>query len=161
MSRVRISESQFRLLFGKKPEPGKPGKRAPRTAREKALMPENQLERQCCDWLRVHGWTVTRQQSGAFRVAGDNDAPDRWVRIGELGTADWRMEKAIGTYQHAAPLHWLAYFELKAPGKKPRPSQLLWLDRRQATGTPARWFDSFDAFKAWCRKTWPGESWRG
>lgn len=151
-----MSAAQF-ALFQQPGAARKPGQ--PRLKRRPEDLPENQLTRQVCDFLRAKGWTVTRQQSGLFCRPFD---PASRIRIGEPGCSDWRAERPViptGARRGSlAQYHQLFYFELKAPGKKPRPDQLAWLRAREATGTLARWFDAFNGgrssdFVAWYRAT--------
>ncbi len=136
----------------------------PRQKRRKEELPENILEEQIRSLLAVRGWIVTRNQVGLYlpyRVAmqkPEEIARAHPVRIGETGTADWRAERAIPGEQHVAQLF---YYECKAPGRKPKPDQLRWLERRRAAGIPAEWFDAFDGdfgdgheFLPWYRRTW-------
>jgi hypothetical protein len=141
---IRFSESQARLFTTAKRGPA-----APRVRRKKEELPENIVVSQISGFLRAHGWTVTRQQSGLFtRRMGEQEG---MVRIGEKGTSDWRSERRV-----SGLLHWLFYWEAKAPGRKPNPLQLAWIERRMATGTPADWFDGFDSgrkpFLPWYRR---------
>lgn len=46
----------------------------------------------------------------------------------------------------------LAFIELKAPGKKPRPSQERWLDRLTRFGFEAFWTDNANEVVEWARQ---------
>jgi hypothetical protein len=154
MSRLRVSESQARLLFGDRSN----GPRQARPRKRREDLPENQLISQLRGFLEIHGWTVTRQQVGLYvpyrLVAGSQqNGPIRPIYIGERGAADWRCEKPIipegkRPEQGVWP-HWLFYLETKAPGGRIRPEQLAWARARQACGTPAVITDSLDAFREW------------
>lgn len=169
MSRVPMSEAEFQqLLFARRAlrsdtaGPGVEDRTAKpvvkRSRRKPSDLPENQVAAQVCGFLRAKGWIVTRQQSGLF--SRPYDANSR-IAVGERGCADWRAEKPVFdegvTPGGTARYHSLFYFELKSPGKKPRPDQLAWLESRRRTGTEARWFDSFDGggdstFLPWYRR---------
>ena len=158
---IHMSEAQASLFqqnvrrsFGKRPAG------TPRVKKRKEDLPENIVTSQIKGFLETKGFLVIRQQSGLFKQrwgaqkpAGDAPEPDGMVRIGEKGVSDWRAEKPLCDELHR---HLLFYLEMKAPGKTPKPEQMLWLERRRATGTPADWFDGFDTgrkpFIPWFRK---------
>jgi hypothetical protein len=51
---------------------------------------ENDVERACCDFLRLRGYWVIRQQSGLFKTADG-----RWIRVGEPGVPDYAALHAV------------------------------------------------------------------
>jgi hypothetical protein len=71
------------------------------------------------------------------------------VRIGEEGVADWWSARPIippGGRPLDGPHLWQGFFwEAKAPGKRPSPAQLAWLDRHRQVGLEAAWFNQFQA----------------
>jgi hypothetical protein len=71
------------------------------------------------------------------------------VRIGEEGAADWwsaRPVIPVGGRALDGPHPWAGFFwEAKAPGKRPNPAQLEWLDGRRHVGIEAWWFNQFQA----------------
>ena len=156
---TRMTPGQFRMFETARAKPNK-NERAPRVKRKKEDLPENIVTAQIKDYLEARGYTVTRQHVGtytpyrillqlteALKRGADmavelEKARHNIIRIGKEGDADWRAEKRVN-----GVLHQLLYLEMKAPGKKPDPHQLLWLEQRRATGTPADWFDSFDVGK--------------
>jgi hypothetical protein len=124
--------------------------RLPRPKRKREDLPENQLTAQVVRYLQALGWTVVRQNSGLFARPYD---PESRIRIGEKGAADWFAYRPL---RDAGRVEFF-FFELKAPGKKPRPEQVLWLGARMRTGTLAAWFDDFDfggsaSFVPWLRQ---------
>ena len=144
---IRVSAAQFALFKaqqeGRTQTPGKVPASTPRARRRRESMPENILEGQICDFLRLRNWHLIRQQVGTFvpyRMLMGKTAIEgvRPVRIGEKGAADWI---AIRPRADGADLF---FFEAKAPGKKPRPEQLEWLRKRRAVGFVAEFFDDFD-----------------
>ena len=145
---VRVTEAQAALLFGS-PErkPRVPGQR-----KRREHLPENQLSGQIKGVLEAHGWTVTRQQSGLFTRPYETERV-HLIRIGEKGRSDWRAERPIPGKPGLVELF---YYETKASGKKPRPEQRLWLEKRAACGFLAAWFDDFEgewdtSFLPWYR----------
>ena len=136
---VRITESQGRLLFGKKP-------RAAIKRGAGRRLNENTVESQIVGFLQAKGWTVTRQQSGLFTRPGA-ERSDHCIRIGEKGTPDWRAERPRPCWGPGA--HQLLYVEVKAPGRHATVEQWAWILRRRALGTPAVCADSLVAFRAW------------
>lgn len=170
MSRVRMTAAQF-ALFDRPAASRAPS--GPRTRRPKDQLPENIVEGQITGFLRARGWTVTRQQSGTFIPAWVLHDPAKahmlldekrrgslFVRVGEKGVADWRAERVCNMDEVARKQdldsrclsHWLFYFEVKAPGKKPSEHQAAWLHARRSTGTAAEWFDDFDSFRQWYKE---------
>ena len=94
-----------------------------------------------------------RQQSGLFNRPG-MERSGHCIRIGEKGCADWRAERPIipagkRVSSCAAFPCEVMYLEFKAPGKKPKREQILWLERRQLTGIAAGWFDALHYFLPW------------
>ena len=156
---IRMTAAQFEL-FNAKLRSTKTGRRV---KRRKEDLPENIVETQIVGFLRARGWIVSRQQSGLFVPTYDLERKTR-VRVGEVGMADWRAERPyLSRDLSKSPvflppiLHWLFYFEVKAPGRLPSNEQLAWLKRRQLTGTPAEWFDCFESsgdcpFLPWYRE---------
>lgn len=153
----KTSKSQS-PLFPKKKRGRPPGStnvpKQPREKKRREDLPENQVTKQCVDWLNAKGWNVVRQQSGLFTRPGGQAR----IRIGEPGTTDWRMERRIMPGGHridarkVATICQLAYIELKAPGKAPSDEQLLFMERQRANGFPAMWFDSLKDLKKWYAK---------
>jgi hypothetical protein len=153
MATKKTSKTQSPLFPKKKRgrPPGVPGApKAPREKKRREDLPENQVTKQCNDWLAVKGWTLTRQHSGLFSRAGGRPFP-----LGEKGLTDWRMERPVhpgGLRVNAAkfaPFFQIGYLEYKAPGKTPSDDQLNFMEKKRATGTPAMWFDSLKALKKW------------
>lgn len=154
MPQVRVTEKQAALLFGgteKTSTRRTPAQRGPRKRRED--LPENILSTQIRMFLESRGWTVTRQQSGLFTRPYETERVNL-VRIGQKGRADWRACRPLRGSGPAAVQQF--EYETKAPGKKPRPEQRLYLERLVACGFLAAWFDDFDsdwdtAFLPWYR----------
>lgn len=71
---------------------------------------ENDVERACCDFLRVRGYWIIRQHVGRARYSSG-----QWVTLCETGTPDYAT-------QHR--LYPGFQFEVKRPGAKPTPEQL-------------------------------------
>ena len=159
---VRMTEGQFALFTGKrKAAGGQPRKPAVRKRREE--LPENIVTKQIKDFLEARGWNVVRMNSGLFerRYGKKANQPAEgehkpMVRIGTKGQADWLAYKRAEGQRF-----YLFHLEIKAPGKKPNPDQLLWMKRHQATGTPAEWFDGFDTgrrpFVRWFRENYAAD----
>jgi len=118
--------------------------------REMALaLKEKDVSEQIVRYLQALGWTVVRQQSGLFSRPGSKSR----IRIGEVGAADWyAVRSAYGRTLRLSSEFF--YFELKAPGKKPSPEQLLWLDSKKRSGIPAEWFSGFNSFREWYSGNW-------
>jgi hypothetical protein len=136
---VRLSEKQFALLENKSEKASPQGKRRPRTQREKAALPENQIERAICDVLSANGYVNLRMHVGLFRGWHGTSI----VRVGEVGMPDWLSLCPIsgaGGPRRVKAIWW----ECKAPGRKPRPEQLEWLDRHHRCGFTTAWFNQFD-----------------
>lgn len=160
MVAIRMSEAQYRLLFGGraagKPPRAKGAPRAPWKRRED--LPENILAGQIRGFLEIRGWRIIRQQSGLFTRPGEIERQNL-IRVGEKGRADWMACRCVpgtpaGTVQ-------MFEYETKAPGRKLRPEQRLYLDRLAATGFVGGWFDDFDgdwdtSFVHWYRKRFGG-----
>lgn len=73
----------------------------------KIQLSENDVERQCLDFLLARGYYPVRLQSGRFRT------PDgRWITIGEPGLPDYAVLKRD------------FFLEVKAPNKQPSPAQI-------------------------------------
>lgn len=140
-----MSESQAALLFGEPSRQAAP--RKPRTQRRRELLPENILESQIKGFLESRGWLLIRQQVGTFvpyrMLAGKEQINVRAVhpvRIGEKGAADWIAVRPAGRGRAE-----FFFFECKAGGKKPKPEQREWLEKRAAVGLLAAWFDDFSS----------------
>lgn len=156
---IRLTPEQARLVFGQKRAAAAP---AARVRRRKEELPENIVEQQICDFLRLKGWRLYRQHVGAYMPYGaamqafkDHRSPGGLlIRIGENGMPDWRAERPDAREIGLARVF---HFETKAPGAKPSTDQLRWMRHANATGTSAEWFDSFDHFHAWYQRRFPGE----
>jgi len=127
--------------------------------RRREDLPENNLERQICDFLAWRGFISTRQHVGLFvpyRVLRQlqcgrletESAARNVVKIGEEGIADWWSARPIispGGRVQDGPWMWQGFFwEAKAPRKKPSAAQLAWLDRRRQVGLESAWFNQFE-----------------
>jgi hypothetical protein len=154
MAIIRVTTAQADLLFGKvKGNPVRSAPRQPRPRKRRECLPENMLSGQIRGFLEAHGWVVTRQQSGLFTRPYETERKNL-IRIGEKGRSDWRAERPLAGHGPGAAQ--LFYYETKASGKKPRPEQQAWLEKRAACGFLAAWFDSFDeewdtSFLPWYR----------
>lgn len=143
---IRVSRADGAALLGKQ---------TPRTRRRKEDLPENVLERQVCDFLKAHGWTLTRNHVGLFVPYRESRKADgAWpvvhpIHIGETGMADWRAERAV----ISTGLCEVFYFETKAPGKFPTLPQRAWLENKRALGFEAEYFNSSESFMSWYGKT--------
>jgi hypothetical protein len=89
---LRVSEAQLALLLAARtdslPTTGPSVPRAPkrqRTRKERAALPENQIEKVCLDWLRVNGWYAVRLLAGVFKSLDGR----RYVKAAEAGIPDW------------------------------------------------------------------------
>jgi hypothetical protein len=146
VSRVTLTEKQFAVLGKRKPR----AKGAHRIKKRKEDLPENQLEKQCLDFLRIRGWIVDRQQSGLFRAPWGG-----YVRVGEKGCFDWIALRPFRLLtkpeDKAMTLSDVLYLELKAPGKKPNVHQLAWARRRRVAGFLCICFAEFSDFTNWYR----------
>jgi hypothetical protein len=89
-------------------------------------------------------------------ITKESLAKSGMVRIGEKGTSDWKAERPLrGTGIFGAVQQF--YFEVKAPGEKPKPHQYDWMRIRASLGFSAAWFDGFEGdgptrFLGWYRK---------
>ena len=174
---IRMTEAQASLFAtnvkrgGRQAGPRKES--APRVKRPAAELPENIVKQQILDFMKAHGWIEKRMHVGTYTpyrmllmleealARGANmkaeieKAKHQIIRIGKEGDADWRFEKPIPGDPRKA--HLCCYVEMKGPGKRPKPEQVEWLARRNATGTPATWADGYDTgrspFLSWYRKT--------
>lgn len=73
----------------------------------KVKLVENDVEKQCLDYLRLHRRYPVRLHSGLLRT------PDgRWIRVGERGLPDYAVMKRD------------FFLEVKAPGKLPTGAQI-------------------------------------
>jgi hypothetical protein len=94
---------------------------------------ERDVKAKIVQLLRARGFVVeVRTVSGATAMPGG-----KWVQRGTRGQADlygWH----IGTGRHFE-------IEVKAPGKKPRRDQMVWLSTARNTGAIAFWADSVEA----------------
>ena len=163
---VRITSDQAKLLFGSKPRSSHPGKLNARVKKRKEELPENIVEGQICDFLKLKGWRLYRQHCGAYMPYGaalvafeQNRSPSGLlVRIGEKGMPDWRAERPIEGLESTGlkPVNTF-HFETKAPGEEPKEHQLKWMREANATGTAALWFDSYARFLQWYGRMFPGE----
>lgn len=176
MSRVTLTEDQYALFRQNQRQAGSGAPRkagAPRVKKRKQDLPENIIECQIKTFLEMRGWQCLRLQAGTFAGLGPLIAAlDKgllitremlyrsMVRIGEKGRADWlamRPRRATGVDSLIEmPMHQIFFFECKAPGKKPQPEQLAWLQAQEQTGTPTAWFDDFEgdwdtSFLPWYR----------
>lgn len=155
---IRVTTEQAKLLFGQ-PKPAAPGVRMPRTRKPKDELPENIVEDQITGYLGIHGWTVTRQQSGLFRNSEERGG--NWVRVGKKGESDWRCERLLpprrNPHEIVSQVE-LFYLEVKGYGKEPNEKQLQLMHDRLAVGITAVWFDSFNEFRHWYQKRYPKES---
>lgn len=127
---IRLSPAQFGLLG--------------RINRQRKPL-EKELAADIRQFLELRGWSVFRQQSGVFCRPGNLKAR---ITVGSRGIPDWRAERAvrIPNVPGACQVLW---YETKRAGEKPRPEQLLWLDRLRAGGAMAEWFDSREKFTEW------------
>jgi hypothetical protein len=158
---IRISESQLTLL--QQNQAGARGEPAPAVVpvrRRREDLPENQLESQIRGFLNWRGFVTLRLHVGAFlplRFARQlhggqislEQALRNVVQINEQGAADWlSIRPTIRPSARAqdGPWPWEGFFwECKAPGKRPSPAQLAWLDKRRQCGFEAAWFNQFAA----------------
>lgn len=153
-----ITEADFALLrgnlAGQSTAPASVARKPPQRAR--TSLPENIVEQQICDFLRVRRWVVKRQHVGKHVPLGfllrtmehggiTREAIFRnIVDVGEKYAADWRAERAVD-----GGLMQVLYVEVKAPGRKPTPEQKEWLERARLAGARAGWWDSIEAFTTW------------
>ncbi len=79
MAAMRVSDAQWALLQGER-LPDQPRARKPR-----ASLPENQLEKQICDFCVVRGWLPIRIQAGVFKSLDGK----RHISGAPKGTPDW------------------------------------------------------------------------
>jgi hypothetical protein len=150
---LRVTEAQAHL-FTQRANGARGHHSKQRVKKRREDLPENIVTKQIKDFLEVKGWIVERMHSGLFNRRygpGKEPAQPAMVRIGSKGRADWTAyRRTSGILFH------LFHLEIKAPGKTPKPDQILWLDRHNATGTPAAYFDGFDTgrkpFVAWYRQ---------
>lgn len=77
---------------------------------------ENDIEKQCLDYLRARGYYPVRLQSGVFpapdKLCDACRAAARWITVGEPGIPDYAILKDD------------FFLEVKAPGKQPSPQQI-------------------------------------
>jgi hypothetical protein len=159
---IYVSKAQLNLLKANLARAGNSADMPdePRTRRPKAWLPENILEQQIRDFLAWRGFISIRQHVGTFlplRVVKQlqhgqisfEQALRNIVRIGEEGTADWWSARPIippGGRALDGPHPWQAFcWEAKAPGKRPTPAQVAWIDKRRQVGIESAWFDQFAA----------------
>jgi hypothetical protein len=153
---LRVSESQLVLLEANLARGGEPA-RGPRRRED---LPENVLEAQIRDFLAWRGFISVRQHVGTFvpyrvlrQLQAGKLAPEQAgrnvVRVGEEGAADWLSARPViepGGRARDGPHLWQGFFwEAKAPGKRPSPAQLEWIDKRRRCGFEAAWFNQFAA----------------
>ena len=126
---------------------------APRPKKPRAELPENILEKQIGDFLRAHGWTLTRNHVGKFVplsictsvIHGFAPAVAMYsqvVTINSAGIPDWTATRAAP--RSGGRLREAFDYETKAPGQKPEPHQLAYLHALASKGFLAAWFDTFD-----------------
>ncbi len=70
---------------------------------------ENDVERQCCDIMRLRGYRPVRLQVGLFKTIDG-----RWNPVGEKGMPDWIA---------AHPTYPAIFVETKRPGRDLEPEQ--------------------------------------
>ena len=92
---VKMTREQYAALK-KHAHPAKEALAHLRVAKRREDLPENQLEKQICDFLRFRRWQVRRNHVGLFvpyRVVQDLMAGRKPkvtpIRMNEPGTADW------------------------------------------------------------------------
>ncbi len=100
---------------------------------------EADVTRQCVDYLTAEGWRCIRLESEL--VTGASGKPKR---IGETGMPDY---VAIWSDMGLD----LFFLELKAPGKKPRRSQLEWHSQARDDGFDVCVADSLECLKDWLK----------
>ena len=135
-----------------------------RATRRREDLPENQLEKQICDFLRIRRWQVRRNHVGLFvpyrvameLMAGRKPAGHVYkltpIRINEPGTADWFAVRC-GPKQRVE----FFWFECKASGKPPTVKQVRWLWDQNLMALFAEWFDGFEGEAAHDFVRWYGE----
>ncbi len=79
MVALRVSAEQWALL-----QPDRPAGQ-PRAKKTRTALPENQLERQICDFCVLRGWLPIRIQAGVFRSLDGK----RYISGAKKGTPDW------------------------------------------------------------------------
>lgn len=99
-------------------------KRKPRSEREVA--------RDIVDYMQKMGYRPNRTPAGPmFSRRGNQHVPQH---TNPDGFPDW-------LFLHRT--HGPIYIEIKAPGERPTPLQLAWLERLRKDGFTADWYDGF------------------
>ena len=95
---------------------------------------EREITQDIVAWMEYHGYRPNRIPAGPmFSRRGNQSVPQH---TNPTGYPDWLFTKA-------GELPW--YAEIKAPGEKPTPLQVAWLERLRKDGFDADWYDGFRA----------------
>lgn len=105
------------------------------------VLKETDVVRQITDLMKAEGYRIMRLQSGVFV------SDTRILRIGERGLPDWLFLRR--SEDRCRPV--AMFVEIKAPGKKPRPEQVAWINEAIEAGLLACWTDDLDSFRSWMR----------
>jgi hypothetical protein len=156
---LRVTESEARALEANRNDLSHSMDTASniaKAARCKPKLSEAEVTRQIRDFLEAHGWILRRQHVGTFVPLREalklkNGIPIvlHPVKIGEEGESDWQ---AIRSFDESMGFCWVIFIEIKAPGKRPRFEQAVWLEAMRRMGYEAEYFDSLDTFMAWYRE---------
>jgi hypothetical protein len=159
-----FKKKRARKPKGQAPTPKLP--RKPRTKKQRANLPENQVIKTCLDFLAVKGWIVRRQHVGRYvplsqHMAALNSKGKMKagvITMGQKGMPDFHAERVLllggkrVNARVAAPYCQIAMFEFKAPGEKPEAHQLEEIGKLNDVGIPAAWFDSFEKFEEYYKR---------
>ena len=101
---------------------------------DKIQLTENDVEKQCLDYLALHRYRPVRLQSGLFTTLGKNPRP---VTVGEPGLPDYVIP--------------LFFMEVKRPGGKLSPAQVMKIRELELDGhgVPVAVVDSLEALIEW------------
>jgi len=150
-AKIRIPVDQQKLFApGAKKTGGH--QRGPRTKKQRALMPENQVEKQILDWLHAKGWNSVRQHVVTPCEIRRNNVVVSRFNIGTKGDPDWHLwrpiypgGKRLNAAKQAVPqLQFL--LEAKGKGKYAKPHQEQRIRDMQAIGMPATSANSLEEF---------------
>lgn len=190
MARANMTEDQFALFQSNlnREAPAKGAKRPTLTKDERDALPENQVKKQCIDFLEAIGFEVFRNHVGVYvpyriyaalnewidKQEGPRPRAGGWdvVTVNEKGTPDWKAERMLRTRPGIVERFWI---ELKAPGKTPSKNQWAWIRKHRPLGHLVEYFDCLEdedgfndghALVPWVKKHFarspgglPGEGW--
>jgi hypothetical protein len=98
---------------------------------------ESDVLKAVMDYLSAQGFVMFRRNTGAMKAS--HGGKSRFIRFSQKGMADlWGVQKGTGRHIEC---------EVKAPGKRPSPEQVAWLQQCIEIGCIAFWCEGVEECK--------------